>query len=640
VRTSLGIAVVSWALLLAGCTGTPVTTNTNQTASTQGIALAGKVHGGQNPVVGAHVYLYAVNNTGWAGPGITASTSNAAKSLLNSTANTTMDGNGHYYVTTDSNGYFSITGDYTCPTATPNTYILSVGGDSGAGANSAIVLAAGAGDCTDSDYTSRFIVVNEVSTVASVWAYAGFTTDPTHVSSSPSALAETAIDNAADSMRNLFEQDTGLALATTPAGNGTLPQSEINTLANILAACVNSTGSASTPCTTLFGNAMNGSNTPSDTTTAAINIAHNPGANVAALFALQTPNAPFQPMLSAAPNDFTIVVRYTGGGLDAPYGLAIDAAGNIWVTNENGDSISKFAPDGAPLSGSSGFTGGGLAGPGSIAIDASGNAWIVSEYEDTDMINKFTNSGTAISGPTGFTGGGLSSSEGIAIDKSGNVWVANHGNDSVSEFSSSGTPISGDIGYTGGGLNGSCGIAIDTSGNAWIANLEANQLSEFTSAGTAVSGDTGFTGGGLDFSSGIAIDDSGNVWIANNDSISKFSPTGTAISGPGGYTGGGLSYPWAIAVDGSGNIWTTNAFGSSVSEFSPTGTAISGPSGYVGGMMEAMGIGIDGSGNVWVTNAGYGSNEILEFVGAATPVVTPIVANLRAPYGTYAVNRP
>jgi hypothetical protein len=50
-------------------------------------------------------------------------------------------------------------------------------------------------------------------------------------------------------------------------------------------------------------------------------------------------------------------------------------------------------------------------------------------------------------------------------------------------------------------------------------------------------------------------------------------------------------------------------------------------------------IGFDGSGNLWVASSG--NNTVTEFVGVGrTPVVTPVVANLVAPYGSHAVNKP
>src|ERR1019366_8272488 len=117
-----------------------------------------------------------------------------------------------------------------------------------------------------------FVAVNEVSTVAAAYAMAGFATDATHVGSSGTTLAQTGIANAFANAGNLETLGTGMALATTPAGNGTVPQAAINTLGNILAACVNSTGTGAA-CTTLFANAESGGTTgtmATDTATAAI----------------------------------------------------------------------------------------------------------------------------------------------------------------------------------------------------------------------------------------------------------------------------------------------------------------------------------------------------------------------------------
>jgi hypothetical protein len=82
------------------------------------------------------------------------------------------------------------------------------------------------------------IWVNEVSTIAAAYAMAGFATDTTHVFSSGNSLARTGIENAFANAANLAGIFSGAALATTPAGNGTVPQSTINTLADILGACI------------------------------------------------------------------------------------------------------------------------------------------------------------------------------------------------------------------------------------------------------------------------------------------------------------------------------------------------------------------------------------------------------------------
>jgi streptogramin lyase len=642
-RTSLGVAIASCALLLVGCSGTPLT-NSAKTTSAQGAEIQGKVHGGQTVISGASIYLYAANTTGYGAASI---------SLLNSSGgNTQKDSNGNYYVTTGSDGSFGITGDYTCPSTTSQLYLYATGGNPGSGENSAIGLLAALGACPANGTLSPslYVVINEVSTIAAAYSIAGYATDALHVSSSGSTLAQTGIANAFATVTNLETLNAGVALATTPAvngGNGTVPQSEIDTLANILAACINSAGPASTACAALFSNAKNGSNTPTDTATAAIDIAHNPGANIATLYGLQTGSAAFQPMLAAAPNDFTVAVSYNGGGLVDPIDIAIDSSGNVWVTNYDGKSISEFGPTGAALSpANTGFTGGGLSLPTGIAIDTAGNAWAANVNGNSNFgISEFSSSGAAISGSTGDIAGGVYEPYFIAFDASGNIWVTNaNANNSISELNSSGAAIAGSGSpFTGGGLNEPQYIAIDVSGNIWTANNGYNSISEFNSSGSPASGALGYAGGGVNLPQGIAIDADGNVWTANfsGSSISEFIPSGSAGSwNPNSpFTGCGLTYPIGIAIDGSNHIWVTNGSTSGVCEFSSTGSAISGSNGYEGGGQSGPEFNaVDGSGNLWL--AGFLGERVVEFVGVASPVVTPIVANLRAPYGASAVNKP
>ena len=107
-------AVFCLPLVLTGCTLSPTTTETSPAA---GVAIQGVVRGGQQPIVGAHIYLFAANPTGYGA---------ASVSLLNdvsgSTTKDTFGGatNNDYYVTSGAGGVFSITGDYSC---TANTQV-------------------------------------------------------------------------------------------------------------------------------------------------------------------------------------------------------------------------------------------------------------------------------------------------------------------------------------------------------------------------------------------------------------------------------------------------------------------------------------------------------------------------------------
>ena len=119
-------------------------------------------------------------------------------------------------------------------------------------------------------------------------------------------------------------------------------------------------------------------------------------------------------------------------------------------------------------------------------------------------------------------------------------------------------------------------------------------------------------------------------------SLSKLSPTGAPLSGAGITTG--PQVPYALAIDGASNVWV--ASGSSVSgaplsvyELAPSGTttlAISHANQLREYLDDPQSIAVDSTGSVWVSNGlAY---TVTQFIGAAVPVVTPIAANLLAPY--------
>lgn len=654
------IAVSLLPLALTGCALNSITTTpSSQADAVQGVAFQGQVHGGQQPIAGAHVFLFAANTAGYGMPSI---------SLLQNASNTTLDTSGgatsgDYYVTTNSSGVFTITGDYSC-TQNAQVYVYSLGGDAGSGANAAAGLMGVLGNCPAAN---NFLVplpsiqINEVTTIAAAYAFSGYAKDAVHVSSSGTALAKTGLANAFANAGNLVSMVTGNALATTPgsvgtgfaSNTGTVPQAELYSLGDILSACINSTGAGSTNCTSLLGDAPEGITVPSDTATAAINIAHHPGAHVAALFALQPSTPPFVSPLSAAPNDWTIAVNFTinPSGSQAQYNnLAIDAAGAVWVANEN--SVIKVSPLGVVQNGV-GYFGGGLSFPLSIAIDAAGDPWIAN-YTGASVTG-YTPTGGVLSGASGYAAGGNPYS--LAFDASGNIWVANsalltHSGSvpySVSELvASTGANVTGSP-FTGGGLNTPEGVAIDVSGNAWVANL-GSYATEISSTGTV----TAYNNPGPETAiepNSVGLDSAGNKWFNNNYGSTNIGWFFTELTGSGAgfvdntYSANGMQMSQStVAIDGSGNIWLTTYgnganpnYSTWVGEYSNAGVLLTPSNGFhdVGSTcQDASGMAIDGSGDVWVS---CGSPAILEeYVGAATPVVTPVVANLLTPYSAAA----
>jgi hypothetical protein len=283
---------------------------------------------------------------------------------------------------------------------------------------------------------------------------------------------------------------------------------------------------------------------------------------------------------------------YTGGGLAQPTGIAIDQQGFAWITNfTSGGSLTKLDPSGNAVPGSP-FNGGGLDYPQTgnpIAIDANGNAWVANW--DGQSLSEFNSAGTPLSSSTGFTGAG-DHPNGVAINSEGHVWTVGSYNNTVTEFDSSGSVSLQLTGIPPIDLNRALNLAIDASNNVWVVVPNADAAIKLNSSGSLLSPVNGYTGGGLNFPNDAAIDGSGNVWIANFDGgnatdITELGADGSPISPASGYTGGGIVGALAIAIDPSGNVWTTNGGyqndtpSSSVTELvgaaAPVGTPVIGP---------------------------------------------------------------
>jgi hypothetical protein len=153
----------------------------------------------------------------------------------------------------------------------------------------------------------------------------------------------------------------------------------------------------------------------------------------------------------------------------------------------------------------------------------------------------------------------------------------------------------------------------------WLAN-DDNTLSKLGATGVVLSPPGGFAGGG----SGAAVDGAGNVWSGGSGNVTVLNRFG---AGAQTFSGGGIATPVSIAIAGDGSVWIANTNGT-ISNLTNSGTAISPATGYSGGGMNSpTGLAIDGSGNVWVTNTG--DSSLTEFVGAASPVVTPLATAVK-----------
>lgn len=440
------------ALALTGCgsTGPIMSENPVPPVTSQ---AQGEILGGQQPIANATLQLYAVGTAGYG----------SAATPLFSPA-----------ITTNSNGGFAFPSNYCPANASSLVYLVATGGEpGGAGTNITNIdetMMVVLGPCNSLN-SSTHIHINELTTVAAVWALAPFMSGTTNAylnvgSSSTNAAGLQLAFEAAEQVVNTSNGTIGGS--TLPAG-ATLPTQELNTLADILAQCVDSGGGTEgdgSNCGKLFQNAPNinaGSTVyPTDTITAALNVALNPARNVSALFNLVSPTPVFESVLTSVPNAWTVAIQYTGGGLNAPMAIAADQSGNIWVANSSASSgnyyVSEFNNLGSPLLGTGTSVGTGA--PTSLAIDPSGNAWIT--VGSANSLLKVSSNGTPGSP---ITNNGLDNPVGLAIDGNGVVWVVNNAGNSVSAFSNAGTAISGSP-FSGGGIASPASIAINGNANA------------------------------------------------------------------------------------------------------------------------------------------------------------------------------
>jgi hypothetical protein len=593
-----GVATAS-ALALAGCAG--LTTTAVDTPVVEGAALTGHLHGGNQPVSGSVVKLYAAGSTGYGSAG-----------TLLATTTTANDGYGSFKFSQVTTGATGPNGNsYVCPTTTSMLYLIANGGNTGGGANTSASFLAAVGACGTSAHS--FIDMNEITTVASVYALApyinpGTTPASESIGTSATAQGATGLSNAFGSVANLASIGNGtIPVPPTYPGTGTaagitvtatVNSAKLNTVADILAACVNTT-TGSSACSDLFNNALPPASasttsepsatfqTPQDTVQAAYYLAVNSGANgtpgacttmattaIGCLFNLVGTTPPFQTPLAAAPTDWTIGVVYTAAGtcatggsfISGPYHGAVDAAGNIWFVNAPtaAANLSEMSSVGQPM-----FCGGDLASGRGVTIDANGNVWASFNGTATNGVMEVP-SGTGT--PTYWSVAAGTATYPVTSDGFGNVfvnvnalggqvweWVNPDPNHNATPY---GATLLNTTGLNGTGATTLGYTQMDPTGRLWVTTSTVDKLYEFypnssyqaTITGVAVTpGSATFTAvnsftpgqtvqiSGLTSAAGVAFN-FGTYTIATA-TASSFTVSSTANSGTGVETSGMATIP-------------------------------------------------------------------------------------------------
>jgi len=291
-----------------------------------------------------------------------------------------------------------------------------------------------------------------------------------------------------------------------------------------------------------------------------------------------------------------------------PWGIVADAAGNIYVADSENDVIRKITPAGtvstfAGISLDPGMADG-VAGTGvlnlpeGLAIDAAGNLYVadtgnnaVRKIDPHGTITTVAGNGVAGSADGTGAAGRFSAPRGIAVDAAGNLYVGDTGNNTVRRVSPVGvvTTLAGLAGAVGAvdgkgsaaRFSAPRGVAVDAQGNVVVIDTGNSAVRKVAPDGTTVTfagslgypGDQPGTGGQGRFLTpyGVAIDAAGNLYVTDEyaDAVRKVDPQGVIRSFAGlpesiGFSDGSgasarLYGPWGVAVDPTGAVLVTDA---------------------------------------------------------------------------------
>ena len=347
-------------------------------------------------------------------------------------------------------------------------------------------------------------------------------------------------------------------------------------------------------------------------------------------------------------------------------GIAVDSAGNVYVTEGGNRDVRKISPSGLVTTLASGNDK--FSEPRGIAIDSNG-VFYVGDY-GANVVRRVTSTGVvsthAGTAPTAGSNDGTTTASlfngpsGVAIDSNNTLYVADTLNNTIRKISADGTvtTLAGLAGRTSS-VDGNAtsarfqdpyAVAADGSGNLYVADATDHSIRKITSTGVVTTlagkrgsfGSTDGSGSAARFSGplGIAADSAGNVFVADtgNSTVRKITAAGavTTLAGTAGLVGSNdgtgaaarFSGPYGIAVDGTGNLFVVES-SAVVRKVTAAGVVTtvagtSGANGFTNGAGTAarfsvpFDIAVDGAGNLYISDHGNHAVRMINSAGVVT----------------------
>jgi tripartite motif-containing protein 71 len=285
--------------------------------------------------------------------------------------------------------------------------------------------------------------------------------------------------------------------------------------------------------------------------------------------------------------------------LNAPFGVAVDGVGRLYVAETGSHRIVQLAPSGEVLGrwGGEGGAHGQFRFPYGVVLDAAGNVYVADT--NNGRVQKLSPSGRtlAVWGELDDDphrdereqgredqgqdhGDGLfDGPRGIAVDRQGNVYVADTNNHRIVQLSPDGDVLAdwGESGGRPGQFSLPSGVAVDDAGIVYVADTANQRIQRLSPSGEPMEVWTsaGPQGGPLALPSGVALAPDGSVYVADagNRRLLKLSALGEYLGQWDATTLGGGTFQGIsnVAVGANGFVYVVDGNSGGIQQLSPNG---------------------------------------------------------------------
>ncbi|MDH3603042.1 MAG: 6-bladed beta-propeller [Candidatus Tectomicrobia bacterium] len=243
--------------------------------------------------------------------------------------------------------------------------------------------------------------------------------------------------------------------------------------------------------------------------------------------------------------------EFSGPGFRAPVGIARGEDDQLYVLSRSyearpdgkritlctvgEDYVTEFGRGLSAAQAEAGAVDGAFMWPTALALDSAGNVYVSDEW--FNRISIFTKDGDWVGkwGTPGDGDGELNRPSGLALDQDDNVYVVDSLNHRIQKFSKEGAFLAkwGAAGSGEGEFNMPWGIAIDTEGDVYVSDWRNDRIQKFTASGQFLMsfGASGTGEGEFNRPTGIAVDQDGVIYVADwrNERLQVFNADGSFV---------------------------------------------------------------------------------------------------------------